>query len=177
MGADRLRRDEELLADLLVREPVRQQAQDLALAPCQRRQALGHGRGREDTREHGIDVGSAVGDGADGPREVRERRFLEHETARPRVESLGQERTVAVCRVEDDADVGRDARELARDLDARQPRHPHIDERDPRLHRLDLLQGLAAVARGAHDVDAHLGQHVRDRREQRGVIVGHDRGD
>ena len=171
-----LRRDEEPLADLLVREAVRKQAQDLALTLGQRGDLLGL-RAHEDAGEDRVDVCIARRDPLDRSHEVGQGRLLEHETPRADVERLRKQRAVAVGRVEDDRRVRRNHCRLRRDLDPREPRHADVDDRDARVLRLDLDERFLAVGRAADDLDPAPLQGVRDRRQHRRMVVGNHAGD
>ena len=175
--AHRLGGDEEPLPDLLVRETVREQPQDVALALRQLRQLRADRRRRQRAGEHRVDIRAAAGDRLHGAEQVVHRRLLEHEPAHTRVERLGQERAVAVPRVEQDRGLGRRPLRAPRQLDPAELRHPDVDERDRGLASLDLLQRLFAVTRPRDDLDPAQGEELGHGLEHGRMVVGHDAGD
>ena len=95
----------------------------------------------------------------------------------PGVERLGQERAVAVPRVEQDRGLGRRPLRAPRQLDPAELRHPDVDERDRGLASLDLLQRLFAVTRPRDDLDPAQGEELGHGLEHGRMVVGHDAGD
>ena len=94
------------LADLLVGVAIREQAEHFALALCERGDPLREVAADEESGEHRVDVGLACDHELDAAHEVGERRLLEDEPACTDVERLGEERSVAEGRVEDDEVCG-----------------------------------------------------------------------
>ena len=122
-----------------------------------------------------VDVGAAAADGPDRPRQVVERRLLDQEPARAGVESLQQERALAVAGVEDDRGRRPFVAELASDVDPAHARHADVHDGDVRRVLRDQPQRLVAVLRlrdDLHVVDVR--EISRDGVDDRGVIVGDD---
>ena len=176
MRPNRLGGDEEPLSDLLVRETVGKQPQDVALAVRQLRQLRTDRRGRKRAREHRIDVRAPRRDRLHRAQEVVHRRFLEHEPTNARIERLGQQRAVAVPGVEEDRRLGRRALCAPRQLDPAELRHAHVDERDAGLAALDLLERLFTVAGARDDLDPALREELGHGLEDGRMVVGDDAG-
>ena len=171
--ANRLGRDEQLLADLLVRVAVGEQPQHVALALRQVRHLLGRGGAREHAGEDRIDVRPAGRDELDRPHDLGERRLLEHEPARTGVERLGQQRAVAEGGVQDHRRLGRGPPDVPRDLDPGEPGHAQVEDRDGRAGCSSICSTrLVPVARAARDLDPVLLEDVRHRLDDGGVVVG-----
>jgi signal transduction histidine kinase len=171
-----LGRDEQRLADLLVRVSIRQQPQNLALPLRQRPELLGRLRAREVAGQNGIDVRTAAADELDRAGEIGERRFLEDEAAGAGVEGLGQEGAIAVGGVQNDRRLRSARRGAARDLDPTQLWHPNVDEGDVRLPRLDLLQSLFAVTGARDHLEAFVRQHFGNGLNHCRMVVSDDAG-
>ena len=171
-----LRGDVERLADLLVREPVGEQAQHLALTLRERRRPVGEVAAHEDAGEHRIDVRLAGRDPLGGADEVGERRLLEHEAARPDVERLGEERAVAERGVEDDRRSGAVSRRWAA-TSIPESCGMRTSTIASAALRLDQPERLRPVPRAADDRESAAGEDLRDRGQHRRVVVGDDTGD
>ncbi len=88
------------------------------------------------------------------------------------MEGLGQERAVAVARVEQDRGIRSGALGAPRQLDPAELRHPHVNERHLRLALLDPLQRLFPISGPGDHLDPALDQKLSDRLEHSGVVVG-----
>ena len=174
MRAHGERRDRQLLGDLLVAHPVGEQAQDLPLSLGQARQPLRRLRPGQDAGQCGVDVGASAGNDPDRAHQVVERRLLEQEPARARVEPLEQQRLLGVARVEDHRRGRPGSGQAAGDLDPAEARHADVEHGDIGLQLLDVAEGALAVTRLPDELDLVLAfEKAADSVEDRGVVVGH----
>src|SRR5437667_5048727 len=94
VALDGLLADEQLRSHVLIRHAVREQLQDLALAPGQHLVLVL--AGQEGRHQRGIDVALARSDLLDRPQQRLVRRLLEDVTLRARLEPAAEERPLAV---------------------------------------------------------------------------------
>jgi hypothetical protein len=152
MGANRLGADSESAADLLVLEPLGEQAEHIELTLGQlaaRRRVL---------RECGVEVRAPVEGRLERAHEVRERRLLQHERDGAGVQHFAGQPFVTVGGVDDDAGVGRGLAQRAHEVGARETRHAVVDERELGLFVGDECDGSTAVGRRSDDLETVLGQ-------------------
>src|SRR4249919_3153035 len=170
----RLGADEEPLGDVGIREPVRQESEDLALAPRECRQALRCLRGHKLRRERRVDVGASLGHALHRPHDVVGRRLLEDVAARPAVEALRQEPALAVGRVQDHRHLGMRGRDLAGGLEPVHALHAHVHHDHVGTALLGHLDGAVAGRALADDRDlAVAGEDHLDALPHGSVIVHH----
>src|SRR4051812_28130771 len=152
VALDGLRADHEDLGDLLRRVRLGDQLHHLELAGCQRLEVAVLVLAREEVADQrrdgaGVEERLAADGGAARLDEVAVGRGLEHVTGRARLQRLEEVLLVVVHREDQRPQLGLASVELAGGLDARHPRHRHVEdgEVDRLLER--QLDGLSAVAR------------------------------
>ena len=175
MRPHRERGDPELEADLLVAHPVGEEAEHLSFALRHAGELLGRLGAGEHSRQDGIDVRPAFGNGEHGADEIGERRLLEQESSRTCVDRLDHERTVGVRGVQHDRRPHTRLVQPAGHLDSIQVGHANVDHGDVGSRVRDRVERCTSARRRPGHLDALLfGQEARNGVHDGRVIVNHE---
>ena len=141
---------------------------------ARRERRLARGAVEHDLRERRIDVALPGTDRPERLGEVGERCVLEDQRVGSGVEDGADDALIRVRRVDGDQRVRRGGPDLLQEIDAREVRHPVVDERDVGLRLLDVGDCGHAVAGAADDIEALALEEVRHGCDERGMVVRDD---